>query len=296
MRWGDWSGDSGALTTFLSWFGDMWPKGSLLLLENWGWVCICAKWAEFRLCIYVWNSFFPYFFSLHFYLVTLTTLLSVTSALLSVVQVPHKDNQVLQPVDWKSSDCSAFSLRHVCPPGVQTMIWSWRREIFPVNSKICTCLCTLVQIERSWCLPTPPAACQSSHGAETGRVMITIIVSVLNAHMHNARTLRWNWKVAVDETNYEISYRIETSIWFPYDMNFSWKPQNGAVPGQSQLWKLPKLCQVDEQFFRRLEVIQLTKSQTGTSGCSASVVRLSSWRCPESTGFDDQAHSCLLNK
>lgn len=59
MRPGDWSRGSAALATFLSWFGDVWQKGALLLLENWGWVCIRARWAEFRLSTYKCRIYFP---------------------------------------------------------------------------------------------------------------------------------------------------------------------------------------------------------------------------------------------
>lgn len=127
MRWGDWSGGSEVLTTFLSWFGDTWQKGTLLLLENWGWVCICAKWAGFTLShICVEFLFFPYFiFRFIFLLKTailrieeasawqlwqLCCLLPLRCCLHTVVQVTPKDNQVLQSVNWKSSDWSACSL------------------------------------------------------------------------------------------------------------------------------------------------------------------------------------------
>lgn len=126
MRWGDWSGGSGVLTTFLSWFGDTWQKGTLLLLEYWGWVFICAKWAGFALSAYMCRIPFPPYFFLFFFLLEtailrieeasawqlwqLCCLLPLRCCLHTVVQVTQKDNQVLQPVNWKSSDWSACSL------------------------------------------------------------------------------------------------------------------------------------------------------------------------------------------
>lgn len=211
MRWGDGSGGSGVLTTFLSWFGDTWQKGTLLLLENWGWVCIRAKWAGFTLSAYMCRiPFFPLLFLFFFIenshiedlgglcLTTVTTLLCVASALSSThcsASYPERQPGVAAGQLEGFWLVCLFDL-HFRPAGAQTMIWSWRS--WQVSSKICTSFRTLVQIEGSWCLPTAPAAFWSPHGAETGRVIITIIVNVINDHMHNAQTLRWNWKVAVD--------------------------------------------------------------------------------------------------
>lgn len=131
-------------------------------------------------------------------LTTVTTLLSVASALSSThCSASHPERQpgvAAGQLEGFWLVC-LFAL-HFRPAGAQTMVWSWRS--WQVSSKICTSFRTLVQIEGSWCLPTAPVAFWSPHGAETGRVIITIIVNVINDHMHNAQTLRWNWKVAVD--------------------------------------------------------------------------------------------------